>query len=96
MYFVLVLMYCRCVGVYVWVGGCQCVGVGASVCVGGHGMAALQSVGSVGSVGSGWIGSLFHSPPTCTFQSVCRCLISVVQGRYLGIGGTCRLFLLVR
>lgn len=39
------------------------VGVGVSVCVGGHGMAALQSVGSVGSVGSGWIGSLFLSPP---------------------------------
>lgn len=38
------------------------VGVGVSVCVGGHGMAALQSVGSVGSVGSGWIGSLFLSP----------------------------------
>lgn len=56
-------------------------------------MAALQSVGSVGSVGSGWIGSLFLSPPTevPTFQSVCRCLISVVHGRYLGIGGTCRL-----
>lgn len=68
------------------------VGMGVSVCVGGHGMAALQSVGSVGSVGSGWIGSLFFSPPTyLTFQSVCRCLISVVHGRYLGIGGTCRL-----
>lgn len=54
-------------------------------------MAALQSVGSVGSVGSGWIGSLFFSPPTyLTFQSVCRCLISVVHGRYLRIGGTCR------
>lgn len=63
-------------------------------------MAALQSVGSVGSVGSGWIGSLFLSPPTCTFQSVCRCLISVVHGRYLRIGevhvGHSRLFLLVR
>lgn len=39
------------------------VGVGVSVCV-WEGMAALQSVGSVGSVGSGWIGSLFLSPPT--------------------------------
>lgn len=53
-----------CARVGVGVGGCQCVGVGVSVCVGGHGMAALQSVGSVGSVGSGWIGSLFLSPPT--------------------------------
>lgn len=47
-----------------WVSVCGCVGV--SVCVGGHGMAALQSVGSVGSVGSGWIGSLFFSPPRGT------------------------------
>lgn len=39
--------------VWVWV----------SVCV-WEGMAALQSDGSVGSVGSGWIGSLFLSPPT--------------------------------
>lgn len=47
-------------------------------------MAALQSVGSVGSVGSGWIGSLFFSHSYLgTFQSVCRCLISVVHGRYL-------------
>lgn len=55
-----------CARVRVGVGGCQCVGVGVgvSVCVGGHGMAALQSDGSVGSVGSGWIGSLFFSPPT--------------------------------
>lgn len=66
-------------------------------------MAALQLVGSVGSVGSGWIGSLFHLhvPPTyLTFQSVCRCLISVEHGRYLRIGevhvGHSRLFLLVR
>lgn len=53
---VLVLMYCRCVRVGGWVGGW--VSVCGCQCVGGHGMAALQSVGSVGSVGSGWIGSL--------------------------------------
>lgn len=67
-------------------------GVGVSVCVGGHGMAALQSDGSVGSVGSGWIGSLFLSPPTyLPIGQVWRCLISVVHGRYLWIGGTCSL-----
>lgn len=74
-----------CARVRVGVGGCQCVGVGVSVCGRAwHGSVTVGRVGWVGRVGLDRISPVFFSPPTyLTFQSVCRCLISVVHGRYL-------------
>lgn len=57
-------------------------GVGVSVCVGGHGSVTVGRVGWVGRIGLVRISlpTLLLPPP---FQSVWRCLISVVHGRYL-------------
>lgn len=50
-----------------------------------HGSVTVGRVGWVGRVGLDRISGRRY------LQSVCRCLISVVHGRYLWIGGTCRL-----
>lgn len=67
---------------------CGCVGV--SVCGRAwHGSVTVGRVGWVGRVGLDRIS--LPLPSYMYLQSVCRCLISVVHGRYLGIGGTCSL-----
>lgn len=55
--------------------------MGVGVCVGGHGSVTVGRVGWVGRVGLDRIS--LPLPSYFTFQSVCRCLISVVHGRYL-------------
>lgn len=64
--------------------------MGVSVCVweAWHGSVTVGRVGWVGRVGLDRISLLLSYS---TFQSVCRCLISVAHGRYLRIGGTCSL-----